>query len=135
MGQGLYQAIVFGVFDPDIYETDADGYSDTAEWYAEAEAKAEKKYKVHFLGAYEAEPAYHGVVLAVSDGCLAINWKVPEIPDRKAVPLDDLEIFLRKLTAKRAAKAISAWEDIRDAASKADKTLPAGRLLYVSDWH
>jgi hypothetical protein len=131
MGQGVYQAIMFGVLDPDIYETDAHGYLERAAWIERA---IDGTDEARIRTAYECEPDYLGIVLAVSDGCLADMWHAAEISDRQAVLLESVAESLGAGLAERLEKARRIWAQLQETAKAAGKTLPDGQLLYVSDY-
>ena len=133
MGQGTYQAVVFGAIDPDIRE-EIDGYSEIVDAIDSAIIKTERRLGVRIKTPYECRTDYLGVVLAVSDESLAHSWKAASIPDRSAMPLGDLPVAIEAVVAEPMDKAREAWQAVRDAAAKAGKSLPDGRLLFVGDY-
>jgi hypothetical protein len=133
MGQGIYQAIVFGAIGPPTETTHENRYTEAADWYQAAENAAEERRNVHFDSSYEAEPFYRGVTIAVSDECLARWWKVPAF-GRFVIPADDLLGWITDHALPQHDRAIAAWEDIRTAGREAGVEVPEGKLLLVSDW-
>jgi hypothetical protein len=134
MGQGLYQAVVFGVIDK---FTNAPWNQDGnfADWLSEAaDPHGDSKDGVHFHTSYEAEPSFFGITLAVSDGALSDWWKVAELPDRVAFRLSDLSVEWQMIADKQVAKAKQVWKSLQETCKAKGFDLPDAELLYVSDW-
>lgn len=86
--------------------------------------------------AYECEPGYGGLRLAVSHPALAEAWQVPLLPSYVATAVGRLGDLLREAVPDGAVdEARAAWERLREhARTRHDIQLPEGEVLYVCDY-
>lgn len=125
----FYTALIYGC------TTDAD-YQAQGAGDGPVFAEIGRELGVAIITAYEAEPAYIGVVLAVSSPRLAQEWGVPQLPLYFAAPLDELAAQIRAQVSKQALpRAKQAWARVRQhVGSNHDIELAAGGLLYIHEY-
>lgn len=131
MSLDLYSAVIFGysVAGPDLQHQAAGGGAPSL-----AQIGEEIDLRVEL--AYESEPSYAGLCLAVSDHRLAERLGVPQIPRYFAVPVDGLAALLKPhLPDETVERARRDWERLRaHARARHGRELPEGALLYVHDY-
>jgi len=131
MGQGLYTMIAYGTPSPPRFTNDPDG---------EAYCEWTELRDLHV--AYEAEPGYLAIALAVDDEALQHQWQLPELPDcigpkpkpRTCVPAKVMGEVSPDFS-RRVAVAEQQWLALQKELNDMGVALEDGRLLVVNDWN
>ena len=129
MGQGHYTQLGFGVIDPPLCG-DEDAWDEL--WW-----KAEKTFPKLAYGlrqAYECEPDFLLICLAVDDEFLQDERGVPALPDDcpRVGKRQCRYVDVPSQIVSREVRQQWAW--LRKEAAKFAVVLPAGKLVLAADW-
>jgi hypothetical protein len=134
MGQGLYDALGWGILHPP--QPAEDDQRDNVYFALDA-----VHAQVHT--AYECEPDYLVILLAVSDAVLQNWWRLPALPEgtpriapRRAqyVPAP-LAPAIKTLLAPQRRTLAQAWKHTHHLYQARGLALPRPALIVLSDWH
>lgn len=124
MGQGLYNMLGWGVLNPPYLKDDE-----------ASDALFDEAYDLNLHTAYECEPDFLVVRLAVDDGFLQEWWQLPELPEsvlrcapRRARYAEAPDCFAPPDDARET------WQSAKVLFEKAGLTLPDARLVVINDW-
>jgi len=136
MGQGRFFAIGFGVA---LDDQSVHGRQDLAALrmasFGPYGEPSDRWGVVYGSFEEEADP-YLAISLAVSDPACVNSRLCIAIADLRAIPLEDaVRSWQEAIGPERLAAAAVLWRHIQDdALRQAQVALPAGQLLFITDW-
>lgn len=125
MGQGLYNLLGYGVLNAQQLDEDDDAQM----------SAVFKLQDLHVHFAYETDPNYAVIGLAVDDEVLQDWWKLPALPETiyRCAPRRAREIEETAYPVPEDVKA--RWNQAQTIYAAHGLTLGEGRLIVLNDWH
>ncbi|MBI9080243.1 MAG: hypothetical protein JEY79_17240 [Pseudodesulfovibrio sp.] len=131
MGQGHYTMLAFGLTNESLPDEALLSEDNDYMW------GFEKETGITVASAYECEPYFWAIPLAVNDGFLQNWWKLPDLP------YDELPCSVAPRTCKIIDKEMPSvdmeavrakWSQFQDFYRKMGIEMPDGNLILIADW-